>query len=639
MSHQQQDLDIGRKSIGSLCELSSVGGSRCCVTGSLGGGQLQRAQIDAELLARTDRATQCLRLAAGLPRALGQVELAQRVTEAKLTHRETRIQPQRLVERPRRIDPAKRVQERQALVVIRLRLCRGRRDRLVRDADRLAQRHRALDHLDQAGAGAAGRRRGLSQARSRRDRRHQQRRRNDTRQTARHDHRNCTRGRGGLGERVSWPFMARPRSVQEFSRLSVVVRQAAQVAWLAVTALAVSLAPALVHADDWPQFRGPAGQGGSAETGLPLQWSEVNNVSWKVPIAGRGWSSPVVAGDRVWLTTAVDEGDVTLRALAFDVESGRQVVNTEVFRMRKSLLLNMKNSWASPTPIIEGDRVYVHFGAEGTAALTTDGQVVWQARFPYQSQHGGGGSPALYGDLLIFSCDGSDTAFVIALDKRTGKVRWKTPRRQPADQAYSTPLIIRVGDRDQVVSVGAYRTVAYDPESGREIWRVSYEDGFSNVPRPVFGHGMVFISTGFQEPSLLAVRVDGVGDVTGSHIAWTLARAAPHTPSPLLVEDLLYVVSDVGVASCLDARTGALKWRQRLEGSYSASPVFADGRIYFQNEEGLTSVIKPGLRFEQLATSELDGSTLASMAVSHGSFFLRTGTHLYRIKEAAHARP
>jgi outer membrane protein assembly factor BamB len=430
-------------------------------------------------------------------------------------------------------------------------------------------------------------------------------------------------------------------STPDRPRLTGLIRQRALC--LTTGAMMVTLIGALtssvVRAEDWPQFRGPGGQGTSTETGQPLQWSEAKNVAWKVPVAGRGWSSPVVVGDRVWVTTAVDEGDVSLRALAFDVETGRQVVNTEVFRKRRSLLPNMKNSWASPTPIIDGDRVYVHFGAEGTAALTTTGEVVWKVQFRYESQHGGGGSPTLYGDLLIFSCDGSDTAFVVALDKQTGKVRWKTPRRQPADQAYSTPLIIRVGDHDQLISVGAFRAAAYDPESGHEIWRVSYDDGFSNVPRPVFGHGLVYISTGFQEPSLLAVRVDGSGDVTRSHIAWKLARSAPHTPSPLLVGDLLYVVSDVGVASCLDARTGDLRWRQRLEGNYSASPVFADGRIYFQSEEGLTTVITPGLRFVQVAASEIDGATLASMAVSHGSFFLRTGTHLYRINEATHALP
>ena len=275
--------------------------------------------------------------------------------------------------------------------------------------------------------------------------------------------------------------------------------------------------------------------------------------------------------------------------------------------------------------------MYVHFGADGTAALTTSGEIVWKTRLPYQSQHGNGGSPVLYGDLLIVNCDGSDEAFVVALDKRTGKVRWKTARRQPWDQAYSTPLVIQVGDRDEVVSVGAYRAVAYDPQSGKEVWRVSYEDGFSNVPRPVYGHGLVYIATGFQQPSLLAVRADGAGDVTKTHVAWTLRRAAPLTPSPLLVGDELYVVNDVGIASCLDAKTGEVRWLQRLGGNYSASPIFADGRIYFLSEEGMATVIAPGREFRRLAMNPLDGATLASMAVSGGSIFIRSDSHLYRI--------
>jgi outer membrane protein assembly factor BamB len=249
----------------------------------------------------------------------------------------------------------------------------------------------------------------------------------------------------------------------------------------------------------------------------------------------------------------------------------------------------------------------------------------------YASQHGNGGSPTLYGDLLILNCDGSDEAFVVALDTRTGKVRWKTPRRSPADQAYSTPLAIRVGDRDEVVSVGAFRAVAYDPQTGKEIWRVSYGDGFSNVPRPVYGQGLVYIATGFQEPSLLAVRADGSGDVTKSHIAWTLKRAAPLTPSPALVGDEIYLVNDVGIASCLDAKTGAPHWVTRLGGNYSASPVVADGRIYFLSEEGVATVIAPEKVFRKLATNVLDGATLASMAVSGGSIFIRSNTNLYRI--------
>ena len=393
------------------------------------------------------------------------------------------------------------------------------------------------------------------------------------------------------------------------------------------------LSGATLAADDWPAFRGPTGQGHSAERGLPLEWSESKNIVWKAPITGRGWSSPVVAGGRVWVTTATRERGASLRLLGFDVVSGREVVNVEVFRIGNADLLNIKNSHASPTPIVDGDRVYVHFGAEGTAALTTSGEILWKTRFRYQSQHGMGGSPALFGDLLIINCDGSDDAFVVALDTRTGKARWRTGRRQPADQAYTTPLVIRIGDRDAVVSVGAFRAAAYDAQTGKEIWRVSYGDGFSNVPSPVFAHGLVVTATGFQQPSLIAVRPDGQGDVTKTHVAWTLERAAPLTPSPLVVGDELYVVNDVGIATCLDARTGTPRWVQRLGGNYSASPVAADGRIYFLSEEGVATVIEPGTVFRRLATNTLDGDTLASMAVSGGSIFIRSASHLYRIGE------
>jgi len=389
-----------------------------------------------------------------------------------------------------------------------------------------------------------------------------------------------------------------------------------------------------VNNNDWPQFRGPTGQGHSTETGLPIEWSESRNIVWKTPVPGRGWSSPVVADGRIWLTTATKDKGTSLRALAYDVENGRELINVEVFHLRSADLTNPKNSHASPTPIVEGDRVYVHFGAQGTAALSTSGEIIWKTRLPYESQHGNGGSPTLYGDLLIVSCDGSDDAFVAALDKRTGKTRWRASRRQPFDQAYSTPLVIRVGERDEIVSVGAYRAAAYDPQTGKEIWRVSYADGFSNVPRPVYGHGLVYIATGFQQPSLLAVRADGTGDVTKTHIAWTLRRAAPLTPSPLLVGDDLYVVNDGGIATCLDAKSGAPRWIQRLGGGdYSASPVLADARIYFLSESGVATVIAPGKEFRRLATNTLDGDTLASMAIAAGSIFIRTDSHLYRIAE------
>jgi outer membrane protein assembly factor BamB len=390
---------------------------------------------------------------------------------------------------------------------------------------------------------------------------------------------------------------------------------------------------------DWPQFRGPTGQGHSTETGLPLEWNETRNVAWKVPVPGLAWSSPVVANGRVWITTAVENrGAVSLRLMGFDAATGGQALDVEVFRVGRGAAINPKNSHASPTPLVEDGRVYVHFGANGTAALTGTGEIVWKARFPYESQHGNGGSPILYGDLLVFSCDGGDAAFVIALDKNTGKTRWKTWRRQPWDQAYSTPIVIRVGDRDQIVSVGAYRTAAYDPTSGKEIWRVGYADGFSNVPRPVFGHGLVYIATGFQQPSVLAVRADGSGDVTRTHVAWTLSRSAPLTPSPLLVGDELYLVSDAGIATCVDARSGTVHWQQRLGGNYSASPVAADGRIYFLAEEGVTTVLAPGREFRRLAQNPLDGATLASMAIAGKSMFIRSDRNLYRISETRYDR-
>ena len=398
-------------------------------------------------------------------------------------------------------------------------------------------------------------------------------------------------------------------------------------------------ATAGLAAEDWPQFRGPTGQGHSTETGLPVEWSEARNVAWKVPVPGTGWSSPVVADGAVWLTTAIEipgrnRSARSLRLIAFDAASGRERLNVEVFAVNSPEALHQKNSHASPTPIVTGDRVYVHFGAEGTAAFSTKGEVLWKTRLRYQSQHGNGGSPVLYRDLLIINCDGNGgagDAYVVALDVNTGRQRWKTTRREPADQAYATPLVISVNGVDQLVSPGAYRAAAYNPLNGDEIWRVAYDDGFSNVPRPVFGHGLVYIATGFNQPTLIAVRADGRGDVTRSHLAWTLTRGAPFTPSPLLVGDDLYVVNDSGILTLVEARTGKPIWQQRLGGNYSASPVFADGRVYFQSEEGVTTVIAPGREFKRLATNTLDGGMLATMAVASGSIFIRTDSRLYRI--------
>jgi len=385
----------------------------------------------------------------------------------------------------------------------------------------------------------------------------------------------------------------------------------------------------ILPASDWPQFRGPTGQGTSDEHGLPLNWGETTNVRWKVPIPGKGWSSPVIQGDRIWLTTATEDGK-SLRAISVDRNTGAILQNVEVFRLKSAKLTNSKNSFASPTPIIDGDHVYIHFGAFGTACLTQSGEVVWKTKLDYDNgQHGTGGSPVLYDDLLIISCDGNDIQYVVALDKLTGKVRWKKSRE--GYQAYTTPLILKLADGDQVISPGAFRAVSYDPRNGKELWQVTYGEGFSNVPRPVYGDGLVFICTGFQQPSLLAVRIDGKGDVTKSKVAWKLDRGVPLTPSPLLVGNELYLVTDNGIATCIDAKTGKENWRARLGGNHSASPIYADGRIYFLSEEGESVVIAPGKELKHLATNQLDGRTLASMAVAGGSIFVRSETHLYRI--------
>ncbi|HZM89560.1 MAG TPA: PQQ-binding-like beta-propeller repeat protein [Blastocatellia bacterium] len=384
-----------------------------------------------------------------------------------------------------------------------------------------------------------------------------------------------------------------------------------------------------VLAEDWPEFRGPTGQGHSTETGLPLTWSETKNVKWKTAIPGKGWSSPAILGDRIWLTTATEDGK-SLRAICVDRNTGAITQNVELFRLKNLGPMSPKNSLASPTPVLEGDRVYLHFGNHGTACISQTGEIVWKTKLDYDNgQHGPGGSPVVYENLLIVSCDGNDYQFVAALDKLTGKTKWKKLRQ--GYQAYTTPLVVRLPESDQVISPGAFRAIAYEPRTGKEIWQVRYGDGFSNVPRPVYGNGLVFICTGFQEPSLMAVRVDGRGDVTTKHVAWSLKRGAPLTPSPLLVGGELYMITDNGIATCVDAATGKEHWKARIGGNHSASPVYADGRIYFLSEEGESVVIAPGKEFKVLAKSELNGETLASIAVSGGSIFIRSRTHLYRL--------
>ena len=387
-------------------------------------------------------------------------------------------------------------------------------------------------------------------------------------------------------------------------------------------------------APDWPQFRGPDGDGHSPAKKLPLTWDTTKNVAWKAEVAGKGWSSPALHRGRLYLTAAEEAGaNLSLRVLCHDADNGQQLWSREAISTAP-VKHHGKNSQASPTVLADGDRLYVHFGHYGTACLDLTGKVLWkQTDLKYAPVHGNGGSPILVGNALVFSCDGGTDPFVVALDKANGKVLWKVKRETTAKKnfSFSTPTLVTVKGQQQLITPGSGVVCALDPKTGAELWRCRYGEGYSVIPKPVFGHGMIFLSSGYDKPVLLAIRADGKGDVTDTHIAWKLEKGAPHTPSPLLVGNELYVVSDAGIASCLDAKTGTVHWSERVGGNYSASPLFADGKIYLQNETGTGVVLKPGKTFEKLAENALGEKTLASYAVTDGALFIRTETSLYRI--------
>jgi outer membrane protein assembly factor BamB len=415
------------------------------------------------------------------------------------------------------------------------------------------------------------------------------------------------------------------------------MRLSATVTFIAAAVLANSP----VSGEDWPQFRGPTGQGHSTATGLPTQWSATDNVVWKQAIPGTSWSSPALYQGRIYLTTAVpsDEtpkSDHSLRAVCLDAKSGKQIWDLEVFSQdgESAPRIHGKNSHASPSPIVAGDRLYLHFGHQGTACLSLDGNVIWKTQIQYAPVHGNGGSPVIVDGAMVISCDGGDKQFVIALDCGSGKPIWQTTRPTEAIKkfAFSTPLAIDIKGQRQVISPGADMVCAYDLKTGDEIWRVAYT-GYSVIPRPVVGHGLVFLSTSYDSAEVLAIRIGGRGDVTDSHVAWRLKKGAPHTASLLLVGEELYMVSDRGIATCVDSKTGTVHWQERIGGNYSASPLFADGRIYFQSEQGTGVVVAASKEFKELARNELEERTLASYAVGDGALFIRTAEHLLRVQK------
>ena len=410
---------------------------------------------------------------------------------------------------------------------------------------------------------------------------------------------------------------------------------------------------------NWPEFRGPNGDGTSSSTNLPLGWSEEQHVKWKTAIHGKAWSSPVIWGQQVWLTTATTNGQ-ELFALCIDRDTGRVLRDLKLFDVAKPQFCIPFNSYASPTPAIEEGRFYATFGSAGTACLDTQtGKVLW-TRTDIECNHfrGAGSSPILYSNLFFLNFDGSDHQFIVALDKQTGRTVWQKPRSidfqdlgpdgQPDQggdyrKAFATCQVATFDGQATLLSPGSKALYAYDPLSGTELWRVEERTSYSGATRPVTGHGLVFAPTGFASGQVLAIRPGKQGEVLDAkapgpadmqlQVVWKTKRNAPKKPSLLLLGDLLYAIEDNGVATCWEAMTGTVVWNERIGGHYSASPLAAGGRIYVFSEEGKTTVLATGREFKKLAESQLGDGFMASPAVSGKALFLRSRSHLYRIEE------
>ncbi|MCA9177322.1 MAG: PQQ-like beta-propeller repeat protein [Planctomycetales bacterium] len=402
---------------------------------------------------------------------------------------------------------------------------------------------------------------------------------------------------------------------------------------LVLTATATS-----VEAQHWNQFRGPQADGRIAASGVPLKWSEQEHVAWKTKVHGRAWSSPVVWGNTIYLTTATTDGK-QLSVLFLDADTGKVLRDDVVFEVAEPRYCHPTNTYASPTPVVEEGRLYVHFGAYGTACIdTANGKKLWERRdFVCDDFRGPGSSPIVDDNLLFVNFDGIDVQYVVALDKHDGHTVWKRDREinygtdnPDRKKAYGTPVLIEHQGRRQLVSPSAAETVAYAPDSGEVLWRV-HHGGMNAAARPLFRNGMLFIAAGDGDRSLIAVRPEGSGQLGDDQIAWTSAQSVPKRSSQVMLDDMLFMVDDKGIASCLDAATGKPHWRERLGEEHWASPILADGRVYYLSKEGKTTVVAAEKEYRKLAENRLDGGFVASPAAIGSSLLLRTATHLYRI--------
>ena len=412
----------------------------------------------------------------------------------------------------------------------------------------------------------------------------------------------------------------------------------------------LSLLTALVFAttwartENWPGFRGPTRQGASAETGLPVKWDATENLAWKTPIPGEGWSSPIVWDDRVFLTAATDDG-AGCHVLALERATGKIVWDREVFRQHPGHR-NPRNSYATPTPCTDGERVYTVFGDGSFAALDFAGNTVWTNRdFPFYSEHGLGSSPILWEDLLIMARDGShpppdtgpgwhtpwDQACLLALDRRTGQVRWKVARGL-SRIAHVVPNLWTAPDGHVEIVSGAGDVVqGFDPRTGRRLW-TSKNLGEGVVPSIVLGEGLAFTASGWGgRESIKAFRPGSQGDLGESNLAWEQRKGMPRIPSYLYLSPYLYVITEGGIALCLKGDTGAIVWQERVGGNHSASPVAAEGHLYLISDEGETTVLRAGPEFRVLARNPLGERVQASIAVSQKRLFIRTINHLWSI--------